>query len=97
LFKYQALRAGFDKIKDKTKLRLKYMRKFFIQEWERRSGSLAIRKMFAGGSSEDDEQIDPKRLLTGHSTVETELGYYNFQDVDDLKRIYDLVGIRIFD
>ena len=62
---------------------------------EQKHQKLAIRKMLSEGSSE--EQTSPKRLLTGHSTIETELGYYNFQDVDDLKRIYDLVGIRIFD
>jgi len=97
LFKYQALRAGFDKIKDKTKLRMKHMRKFFIQEWERCGGSLVIRKMLAGGSTEDNEQVDPKRLLTGHSTVEIEIEHYNFQDVEDLRKIYDAVGIRVFD
>ena len=78
-------------------IRLKHMRKFFIQEWERRGGSLAIRKMLAGGSIEDEEKMDPKRLLTGHNTVEIELESYNFQDPEDLRKIYDAVGIRIFD
>ncbi|RLI75249.1 site-specific integrase [Archaeoglobales archaeon] len=94
-FSESTLRKAFKKIEDP--LRLKHMRKFFIQEWERRGGSIAIRKMLAGGSVEDQNNMDPKRLLTGHNSVEVELQSYNFQDVEDLRRIYDMVGIRIFD
>jgi integrase/recombinase XerD len=77
-------------------IRLKHMRKFFIQEWERRGGSIAIKRMLAGGGDEDTT-LDPKQKLTGHSGVEIELESYNFQDSGDLRKIYDAVGIRVFD
>jgi len=101
LFNHRTLKYLYEEFPEAFKvngldLRLKHMRKFFVQEWERRGGTLAIKRMLAGGSEEDNAQ-DPKRLLTGHNSVEIELESYNFQEVEDLKRIYDAVGIRIFD
>ena len=57
---------------------------------------MVIKKMIAGGSVEDNNSVDPKRIITGHNSVEIEMGHYNFQDAEDLKKIYDAVGIRIF-
>lgn len=56
---------------------------------------MVIRKMMVGGSIDDNTQ-DPKRIITGHNSVEIEMGHYNFRDIEDLKKIYDAVGISIF-
>jgi len=58
---------------------LKDLRKFFSQEWERRNGSYAV-----------------KELLMGYSLKKSvDLQHYTYLDEEDLKKIYDKVGIRI--
>jgi len=58
-------------------IRVKDLRKFFSQEWDRRCGPTSI-----------------KKLLMGHS-CDVDLSHYNAQNENDLKLIYDKVGIKI--
>ena len=68
------------KLFENAPIRVKDLRKFFSQEWDRRGGSTAI-----------------KKILMGHSLKgDVDLMHYNAQSEDDLKRIYDIVGIHIF-
>ena len=54
-------------------IRVKDLRKFFSQEWDRRGGPTSI-----------------KKILMGHSTKkDVDLMHYNYQNEEDLKRIYD--------
>jgi integrase/recombinase XerD len=56
-------------------IRVKQLRKFFSQEWDRRGGATSIKKILMGHSLKGD--ID--------------LQHYNAQSEEDLKRIYDKV------
>ena len=64
----------------KAPLQIKDLRKFFSQEWDRLGGPTSI-----------------KKILMGHSLRgDVDLMHYNAQSPEDLKRIYDRVGIKIF-
>lgn len=56
-------------------IRIKDLRKFFSQEWERRGGSTGIKKIPMGHSLKGDVY----------------LMHYNYQSEEDLKKIYDCV------
>ncbi|MCD6573898.1 MAG: tyrosine-type recombinase/integrase [Thermoplasmata archaeon] len=81
-------RSGLKKLFGKTHLeelfkdapiRVKDLRKFFSQEWECLNGSYAV-----------------KELLLGHSTKgKVDLQHYTYLSPEDLKKIYDKVGIKI--
>lgn len=58
-----------------SKVKVKDLRKFFSQEWDRRSGPTSIKKILMGHSLKGD----------------VDLMHYNCQSEDDLKRIYDKV------
>ncbi|WP_456468755.1 tyrosine-type recombinase/integrase [Archaeoglobus sp.] len=56
-----------------TKLRIKHMRKFFSQQSDRLGMPTAV-----------------KKILMGHSTRnDVDLAHYDFQDEEELKKIYD--------
>jgi integrase/recombinase XerD len=63
-----------------TPIRVKDLRKFFSQEWDRRGGPTSIKKILMGHSLKGD----------------VDLMHYNCQSEEDLKKIYDKVmgGIR---
>ncbi|UCF12309.1 MAG: tyrosine-type recombinase/integrase [Thermoplasmatales archaeon] len=64
----------------KIPLRVKDLRKFFSQEWDRRGGPTSIKKILMGHSLRND----------------VDLMHYNAQSPEDLKQIYDKVmGILI--
>lgn len=56
-------------------IRVKDLRKFFSQEWDRRGGPTSIKKILIGHSLRGD----------------VDLMYYNCQSEEDLKKIYDKV------
>jgi len=56
-------------------IRVKDLRKYFSQEWDRRGGPTSIKKILMGHSLKKD--ID--------------LSHYNFQSEEDLKNIYNRV------
>ena len=56
-------------------IRVKDLRKFFSQEWDRRGGPTSIKKILMGHSLKGD----------------VDLCHYNAQSEDDLKKIYDKV------
>ena len=56
-------------------IRVKYLRKFFSQEWDRRGGPTSIKKILMGHSLKGD----------------VDLMHYNCQSEEDLKKIYDKV------
>jgi len=56
-------------------LKVKHLRKFFSQEWDRRGGPTSIKKILMGHSLKGD----------------VDLQHYNAQSEDDLKHIYDKV------
>ena len=61
-------------------IRVKDLRKFFSQEWDRRGGPTSIKKILMGHSLRND----------------VDLMHYNAQSPDDLKKIYDRVmGVPI--
>ena len=79
---YDLLQAPFGKFHIQRQfrdapIRVKDLRKFFSQEWDRKGGPTSI-----------------KKLLMGHSG-DVDLCHYNAQNEDDLKLIYDKVGIKI--
>ncbi|WP_245526129.1 tyrosine-type recombinase/integrase [Archaeoglobus profundus] len=56
-----------------TRLRMKHMRKFFSQQSDRLGMPTAV-----------------KKILMGHSTAgDVDLSHYDFQDEEELKKIYD--------
>jgi len=68
-----------EKIFRQTNLRVKDLRKFFSQEADRRGMPTSI-----------------KKLLMGHSiNGDVDLMHYAAHSVEDLKAIYDKVGIKI--
>jgi integrase/recombinase XerD len=58
-----------------TPIRVKHLRKFFSQEWDRRGGPTSIKKILMGHSLKGD----------------VDLMHYNYQSEEDLKQIYDKV------
>ena len=58
-----------------TPIRIKHLRKYFSQEWDRRGGPTSIKKILMGHSLKGD----------------VDLMHYNSQSEEDLKRIYDRV------
>jgi integrase/recombinase XerD len=60
-----------------TPLRVKDLRKFFSQEWDRQGGPTSI-----------------KKLLMGHRK-DVDLKHYNAQNEEDLREIYDKVGLVV--
>jgi integrase/recombinase XerD len=58
-----------------SKLKVKDLRKFFSQEWDRRGGPTSIKKILMGHSLRND----------------VDLMHYNAQSEEDLKKIYDKV------
>jgi integrase/recombinase XerD len=58
-------------------IKVKDLRKFFSQEWDRKGGPTSI-----------------KKLLMGHS-ADVDLLHYNAQNEEDLRNIYNRVGITI--
>ena len=56
-------------------LKVKFLRKYFSQTWDRKGGSTGIKKIIMGHSLKND--ID--------------LMHYNYQSEEDLKRIYDKI------
>jgi integrase/recombinase XerD len=59
----------------KAPIRVKHLRKFFSQEWDRRGGPTSIKKILMGHSLKGD----------------VDLMHYNYQSEEDLKQIYDKV------
>jgi len=61
-------------------IRVKDLRKYFSQEWDRRGGPTSIKKILMGHSLKGD----------------VDLMHYNYQSEEDLKKIYDKVmsGVR---
>jgi len=56
-------------------IQVKDLRKYFSQQWDRRSGPTSIKKILMGHSLKGD----------------VDLMHYNCQSEEDLKRIYDKV------
>jgi len=56
-------------------IKVKQLRKYFSQEWDRRGGPTSIKKILMGHSLKGD----------------VDLMHYNFQSEEDLKKIYDKV------
>jgi len=56
-------------------IKVKYLRKYFSQEWDRRGGPTSIKKILMGHSLKGD----------------VDLMHYNYQSEEDLKQIYDKV------
>jgi len=63
------------KIFKNAPIRVKHLRKYFSQEWDRRGGPTSIKKILMGHSLKGD----------------VDLQHYNAQSEEDLKRIYDKV------
>jgi len=59
----------------KAPVKVKYFRKYFSQQWDRRAGPTGVKKILMGHSLKGD----------------TDLMHYNYQSEDDLKRTYDKV------
>ena len=62
----------------KAPIRVKHLRKYFSQEWDRRGGPTSIKKILMGHSLKGD----------------VDLQHYNAQSEEDLKQIYDQVMLR---
>ncbi|KYK21572.1 hypothetical protein AYK25_08015 [Thermoplasmatales archaeon SM1-50] len=58
-----------------TPIRVKDLRKYFSQEWDRRGGPTSIKKILMGYSVRND----------------VDLMHYNAQSPEDLKKIYDRI------
>ncbi|WP_236609672.1 site-specific integrase [Archaeoglobus sulfaticallidus] len=74
------LRDAFEKID--SKLRMKHMRKFFSQQSDRLGMPTAIKKILMGHVVGNEEYV----ALRG---VDVDLEHYDFQDEEELKKIYD--------
>ena len=59
-------------------VKVRYLRKFFSQQWTRRNGNSSVKRLLMGHSPRHD--ID--------------MAYYNAQSEEDLKRIYDNVMLN---
>ena len=62
----------------KAPIRVKHLRKYFSQEWDRRGGPTSIKKLLMGHSTRND----------------VDLNHYNYQSPEDLKQIYDNVMLK---
>ena len=71
LFAQKTLSRKFRKVP----IRVKHLRKYFSQEWDRRGGPTSIKKILMGHSLNGD----------------VDLQHYNYQSQEDLKSIYDKV------
>ena len=71
LFSQTHIERGFSN----APIRVKHLRKFFSQEWDRRGGQTSIKKLIMGHSIKND----------------VDLMHYNFQSEEDLKKIYDKI------
>jgi integrase/recombinase XerD len=60
---------------NRAPIRVKDLRKYFSQEWDRRGGPTSIKKILMGHSMRGD----------------VDLMHYNYQSEEDLKKIYDKV------
>ncbi len=63
------------RIFSKSQVKIKDLRKFFSQEWDRRGGPTSIKKIIMGHSMRGD----------------VDLSHYNFQSEDELHAIYDKI------
>jgi len=77
--KYLFFKRQCEKVFQNTPIHVKDLRKFFSQEWDRRGGPTSIKKMLMGHSLRGD----------------VDLMHYNYQSEEDLKKIYDNIGIKI--
>jgi integrase/recombinase XerD len=69
-------KTHIERIFSDSSVKVKDLRKFFSQEWDRRGGPTSIKKL----------------LMMGHSVrKDVDLMNYNYQSDEDLKRIYDHV------
>ena len=59
-------------------IRVKHLRKYFSQEWDRRGGPTSIKKLLMGHSLKGD----------------VDLMHYNCQSEEDLKQVYDRVMLK---
>jgi len=75
LFAQTTIKRAFQKVP----LRVKDLRKYFSQEWDRRGGPTSIKKILMGHSLRND----------------VDLMHYNAQSEEDLKQIYDKVMPKI--
>jgi len=72
-------KAHIERAFRQSPIKVKDLRKFFSQEWDRQGGPTTI-----------------KKILMGHSLRgDVDLMHYNYQSEEDLKKIYDKVGIKI--
>ena len=71
LFAQTTIKRAFQKVP----LRVKDLRKYFSQEWDRGEGATSIKKILMGHSLRND----------------VDLMHYNYQSEEDLKKIYDKV------
>jgi integrase/recombinase XerD len=81
LFALSTVEKNFRKLN--THLRMRHMRKFFSQQSDRLGMPTAIKKILMGHVISDDEYV----FFTKSKDVD--LGHYDFQDDEDLKKIYD--------
>ncbi|MFE3845821.1 tyrosine-type recombinase/integrase [Thermoplasmatota archaeon] len=68
-------KTHMERLFSKAPIRVKELRKFFSQEWDRNGGATSIKKILMGHSLKGD----------------VDLMHYNFQSEDDLKNIYDKI------
>jgi len=67
--------SRMEKLFKDAPIQVKYLRKYFSQEWDRRGGPTSIKKILMGHSLKGD----------------VDLMHYNYQSEEDLKKIYDKV------
>ena len=72
-------KSHIERIFSNCPIKVKDLRKFFSQEWDRQGGPTSIKKILMGHSLRGD----------------VDLMHYNYQSEKDLKKIYDRVGINI--
>ncbi len=77
LFNVHTVRKIFKKL---PALRVKHLRKFFSQEWDRHGGNYNIKQLIMG------------RSVNGN----IDLKHYAAQGVDDLRKAYDEVGMCVY-
>ncbi len=79
LFSKKSILHQFSKLD--TRLKIKHMRKFFSQQSDRLGMPTAIKKMLMGHVVSNEEFV--------FSTSDVDLSHYDFQDEEELKKIYD--------
>jgi len=80
LFSESNIKRAFQQLN--THLRVKHMRKFFSQQSDRLGMPTAIKKILMGHVVGDDEFVIPRGS-------DVDLSHYDFQDEEELKKIYD--------